>query len=99
MNRAILGEGGTVMQFVGDAVMAVFGAPFPQPHHPDRAVAAAAAMHRLQDEINRAWAEDGLPAFGLGIGMSTGEAPAALLGSAAVLVYSLGADTVPLPPR
>ena len=45
MNDAILGEGGTVMQFVGDAVMAVFGAPVAQADHADRAVAAAAAMH------------------------------------------------------
>ena len=42
MNKAILAEDGTVMQFVGDAVMAVFGAPVAQPDHPDRAVAAAA---------------------------------------------------------
>ena len=41
MNDAILGAGGTVMQFVGDAVMAVFGAPFPQADHADRAVDAA----------------------------------------------------------
>ena len=45
MNQAILGQAGTVMQFVGDAVMAVFGAPFPQPDHADRAVVAALAMH------------------------------------------------------
>ena len=99
MNRAILGEGGTVMQFVGDAVMAVFGAPFPQPDHPDRAVAAAAAMHSLQAEINARWAADGLAAFGLGIGLSTGEAAAALLGSEERLEYTLVGDTVNLSQR
>jgi adenylate cyclase len=99
MNRAILAEGGTVMQFVGDAVMAVFGAPFPQPDHADRAVAAASAMHGLQSEINARWAEDGLPAFGLGLGLSTGEAAAALLGSAERLEYTLVGDTVNLSQR
>ena len=44
MNHAILDEGGTVMQFVGDAVMACFGAPLPLDGHADRAVAAACAM-------------------------------------------------------
>jgi class 3 adenylate cyclase/DNA-binding NarL/FixJ family response regulator len=99
MNQAILGEHGTVMQFVGDAVMAVFGAPFPQTDHADRAVAAAAAMHRLQREINERWAADGLPAFGLGLGLSTGEAAAALLGSAQRLEYTLVGDTVNLTQR
>src|SRR5437667_2959960 len=50
MNRAILGEAGTVMQFVGDAVMAVFGAPFPQPDPADRPVAAARAMQSPQSD-------------------------------------------------
>jgi adenylate cyclase len=99
MNRAILGESGTVMQFVGDAVMAVFGAPFPQDDHADRAVAAAAAMHALQAEINSRWAEDDLPAFGLGLGLSTGEAAAALLGSEERLEYTLVGDTVNLSQR
>jgi class 3 adenylate cyclase len=99
MNRAILAEGGTVMQFVGDAVMAVFGAPFPQPDHADRAVAAASAMHALQSEVNARWAEDDLPAFGLGLGLSTGEAAAALLGSAERLEYTLVGDTVNLSQR
>jgi adenylate cyclase len=99
MNRAILGEGGTVMQFVGDAVMAVFGAPFPQPDHADRAVAAASAMHSLQAEINTRWTADGLEPFGLGIGLSTGEAAAALLGSEERLEYTLVGDTVNLSQR
>jgi adenylate cyclase len=99
MNRAILGEEGTVMQFVGDAVMAVFGAPFPQPDHADRAVAAAATMHFLQQGINAQWAAGGMPAFGLGIGLSTGAAVAALLGSAERLEYTLVGDTVNLSQR
>jgi adenylate cyclase len=99
MNQAILGQAGTVMQFVGDAVMAVFGAPFPQPDHPDRAVAAALAMHALQAEINSRWQAGGLPPFGLGLGLSTGEAAAALLGSAERLEYTLVGDTVNLSQR
>ena len=81
MNQAILGQDGTVMQFVGDAVMAVFGAPFAQEDHADRAVAAALGMHAKQHAINAQWEAEGLPAFGLGLGLSTGEAAAALLGS------------------
>jgi adenylate cyclase len=99
MNQAILGEGGTVMQFVGDAVMAVFGAPYPQPDHANLAVAAAARMHALQSEINGRWIADGLPPFGLGLGLSTGEAAAALLGSAERLEYTLVGDTVNLSQR
>ncbi len=99
MNQAILGQDGTVMQFVGDAVMAVFGAPFPQPDHADRAVAAASVMHTLQDGINRRWRADGLPAFGLGLGLSSGMAAAALLGSAERLEYTLVGDTVNLSQR
>ena len=99
MNQAILGQAGTVMQFVGDAVMAVFGAPFPQPDHADRAVAAALDMHALQADINGRWRAAGLPPFGLGLGLSTGEAAAALLGSAERLEYTLVGDTVNLSQR
>ena len=56
-------------------------------------------MHRLQREINQRWAADGLPAFGLGLGLSTGEAAAALLGSAERLEYTLVGDTVNLSQR
>ena len=98
MNRAIIGQGGTVMQFVGDAVMAVFGAPVPSEDHADRAVLAAASMHALQAEINERWAVEDLPVFGLGIGVSTGEVAAALLGSEERLEYTLVGDTVRISP-
>src|SRR5207248_6059264 len=92
MNVAILAELGTVMQFVGDAVMAVFGAPFPQSDHADRAVSAAAAMHAAQREVNQRWTERGVAPFVLGIGISTGDAAAALLGSEERLEYTIVGD-------
>lgn len=99
MNHAVIGNGGTVMQFVGDAVMAVFGAPEPYDDHADRAVRAALAMHARQADVNVRWKKEGLPPFGLGIGLSTGEVAAALLGSEERLEYTLVGDTVNLSQR
>jgi class 3 adenylate cyclase/FixJ family two-component response regulator len=99
MNAAILDEGGTVMQYVGDAVMAVFGAPFPQDDHATKAAIAAREMHARQSALNRAWQEQGLEPFGLGIGLSTGEVAAALLGSPERLEYTVVGDTVNLSQR
>ena len=99
MNEAVLSNGGTVMQFVGDAVMAVFGAPFPQADHAARGLAAALAMHEAQRAVNADWATRGLPAFGLGIGLSSGDAVAALLGSEERLEYTIVGDTVNLSQR
>lgn len=99
MNRAIIAHGGTVMQFVGDAVMAVFGAPDPLLDHADRATASAIAMHEAQERVNAEWDEEGLEAFGLGIGVSTGKVAAALLGSEERIEYSIVGDTVNLTQR
>jgi class 3 adenylate cyclase/ActR/RegA family two-component response regulator len=99
MNAAILAERGTVMQYVGDAVMAVFGAPDPQPDHAVRAVRAALGMHARQRELDAAWAGAGMAPFGLGIGLSTGDVAAALLGSPERLEYTLVGDVVNLAQR
>ncbi len=99
MNRAILDAGGTVMQFIGDAVMASFGAPEPMYNHADAAFSAAMAIHRAQQEINVDWEAEGLDPFGLGIGLSTGDVAAALLGSEERLEYTIIGDTVNLSQR
>ncbi|WP_053206316.1 adenylate/guanylate cyclase domain-containing protein [Jiangella muralis] len=99
MNGAILDQGGTVMQYVGDAVMAVFGAPFPQADHAERALQAAHDMHRRQAAVDTQWAAEGLEPFGMGIGLSTGEVAAALLGSDERLEYTLVGDIVNLAQR
>ena len=99
MNRAIIDASGTVMQFVGDAVMAVFGAPVPVPDHAERAVEAALEMHAAQARVNKQWVDTGLAPFELGIGVTTGPAAAALLGSEERLEYTLVGDTVNLSQR
>jgi class 3 adenylate cyclase/FixJ family two-component response regulator len=99
MNRAILDRDGTVMQFIGDAVMACFGAPVPQNHHAQHALDTAIAMLEAQRELDEEWTERGLPPFGLGIGISTGPVAAAMLGSEERLEYTLVGDTVNLAQR
>ncbi len=99
MNKAILDIEGTVMQFVGDAVMAVFGAPVATQDHAERAVQAAIAMHAAQVAVNHRWRAEGLPVFELGIAVTTGPVAAALLGSDERLEYTLVGDTVNLAQR
>ena len=99
MNHAILDATGTVMQFIGDAVMASFGAPVPSDDHADRALEAARVMLERQRVLNERWARADLPEFGLGIGLSTGRVAAALLGSEERLEYTLVGDTVNLAQR
>jgi class 3 adenylate cyclase len=99
MCQPIIAAGGTVMAFIGDAVMAVFGAPFPQPDHAAQALTTAQAMHARQAELNGRWVAAGLPEFRLGIGLSTGEVAAALLGSEERLEYTVIGDTVNLAQR
>jgi class 3 adenylate cyclase len=84
------------MQYVGDSVMAVFGAPVPTTDHADRALAAATRMHRSQQQVNRSWSEAGLPSFEMGIGLSTGVVAAAMLGSEERAEYTLVGDAVNL---
>jgi class 3 adenylate cyclase len=99
MSRVVVAHGGTVMQFVGDSVFAVFGAPLSLDGHAVRAIRAAAAMQAAQAEINASWTARSLPVFGLGIGVTTGEVAAALLGSPEHVEYSVVGDVVNLAQR
>jgi class 3 adenylate cyclase len=96
MNHAIIGCGGTVMQYVGDAVMAVFGAPTPSGDHADCALAAAWAMQAGQQRVNAQWTTEGLTPFHIGIGISSGDVAAALLGSEERVEYTVVGDAVNL---
>ncbi len=90
---------GTLDKFVGDMVMALFGAPLDDPDHAQHAVDAALAMIRELDVLNRKWETDGRPALDIGIGISTGPMIAGNIGSEAIMSYTVIGDSVNLGAR
>ena len=99
MAEAIQDEGGLVLQFIGDEIYAVFGAPVFRPDHPARAFRAGLEMRRRLVQLNRDFADKGWPKLSHGIGIHTGEALAANIGSPDRLSYLLVGDTVNLASR
>ena len=99
MSEIVSRREGTVMDFAGDAVMAVFGAPIPIERHAHQAFMAATEMQSRQRTMNASWKGRGLLPFELGIGLSTGTVAAALLGSDEKMEYSVVGDSVNLAQR
>jgi class 3 adenylate cyclase len=81
MTDVVVEHGGTVNEFIGDAVFAIFGAPLAHPDHAERAAAAALAMMRAMDAVNAEHRARGFPRFEMGIGINTGEAVVGNIGS------------------
>jgi adenylate cyclase len=90
---------GTLDKFVGDAVMALFGAPIEDPDHAEHAVQAALAMLRELEGLNRAWAAAGRPTLAIGVGINTGEMVAGNIGSETIMSYTVIGDAVNLGSR
>jgi adenylate cyclase len=90
---------GTVDKFVGDMVMALFGAPLDDPRHAEHAVAAAVDMVRELGELNRKWAAEGRAQLDIGIGVNTGEMIAGNIGSSSIMSYTVIGDNVNLGSR
>jgi len=85
---------GVVDKFIGDAVMAAFGAPLSQGDDAFRAVQAALDMVAAVDRLNATQRQSGGPALDLGVGLHTGEVVAGNIGSTRQLQYTLVGDTV-----
>jgi adenylate cyclase len=99
MAEAIQEQGGLVLQFIGDEIYAVFGAPIFRQDHPVRAFRAGLQMRQRLNTLNSRFKERGWPTLGHGIGIHTGEALAANIGSPDRLSYLLVGDTVNLASR
>ncbi|TDM05824.1 MAG: adenylate/guanylate cyclase domain-containing protein [Ideonella sp. MAG2] len=92
-------HGGTLDKFIGDAVMAFWGAPQPQADHAARAVRAAMALAQGTVPLNQALRARGLPEVGYGIGVATGVVCVGDLGSSARRAYTAVGDAVNLAAR
>jgi len=99
----LLAEGATIDKFIGDAIMAEFGAPLAQPDHARRALRAAVALRAVAVEF-RTWVEQrfagrDLPEFDIGIGVHSGEAVIGNIGSSVRMEYTAIGDTVNIASR
>lgn len=94
MSDAILDHGGTLVAYMGDGIMAVFGAPIEQPDHADRALAAGREMLDRMKGFNSWLGEEGLgDGFKMGIGLNSGPVMSGNVGSERRLEYTAIGDT------
>jgi adenylate cyclase len=91
---AVEAEGGVVKQFLGDGVMALFGAPQPHADHAERAVRAALGIVLRLHELNARLAQRGMPSLEIGVGVHTGEVVAGLIGPDSRSEYGVVGDAV-----
>jgi len=95
MSDAIMDHGGTLVAYMGDGIMALFGAPLEQPDHADRAVAAAREMLEMRLPRFNEWMEGaGMGrGFDMGIGLNTGTVMTGQVGSERRVEYTAIGDT------
>ena len=94
MTAAIFAHRGMINDFVGDAVMAVFGAPVGDADHAWNALQSALAMNRALAALNERWQAAGLPSLRMGIGIHTGPVFAGNVGGRERIKYTVIGDPV-----
>jgi adenylate cyclase len=99
MTRIIFQHRGTLDKYIGDAVMAIWGAPFDQPNHAERSCLGAINMLSRLAELQADWRAQGKPVLDIGIGINTGVASVGNMGSSLRYGYTAIGDAVNLASR
>lgn len=99
MTDAIFVCEGTIDKFIGDAIMAFWGAPIKDPRHADKSLAAAIEMHRRLQGVNDWLRTHGYPQIAIGIGINSGNVILGNIGSTQKLDYTVIGDNVNLASR
>ncbi|HUH03253.1 MAG TPA: adenylate/guanylate cyclase domain-containing protein, partial [Kofleriaceae bacterium] len=99
MTERVMSDGGLLDKYIGDAIMAVYGAPLEMTDHASRACATALAMHRDLRPLNESWRARGLPEIAIGIGVNSGPMAVGNMGSEARFDYTVMGDAVNLGAR
>jgi adenylate cyclase len=99
MTELVLASGGTLDKYIGDAVMAIWGAPIDEVDHAARACEVALKMQEALVALNKRWSKEGKPAVAIGIGLNTGAMAVGNMGSAARFDYTVLGDQVNLGAR
>lgn len=99
MTELVMNEGGMLDKYIGDAVMAVYGAPIEMSDHAQRACHTALAMLDALGPLNARWREHGLPQLKIGIGLNSGPMSVGNMGSEARFDYTVLGDSVNLGAR
>ena len=94
MVEIVFEHGGALDKFMGDAMMAIWGAPLAHPDDPDRAARAAIEMQRALERLNEEWSGQGRRPLAVGIGLQAGEVFAGNIGSDRRLEYTVIGDAV-----
>jgi len=99
MTDVVFSHRGLLDKYIGDAIMAVYGAPLPQPDHPMQACTTALDMMAELDRLMARWKTMGRPAFSIRIGINTGYAAVGNMGSRKRFDYTVMGDAVNLASR